>query len=56
MITFKYFTIPKKVMANITLTLEEYQDILERIETLEEKFLTDEGDQDNIEEDFEKII
>ena len=32
-------------MANVTLTLEEYQDILDRIETLEEKVLENETTQ-----------
>lgn len=42
-----------KSMANITLSLEEYQDILERLETLEEKVLEEE--EDNLDEDI-KIL
>lgn len=37
-------------MANITLTLEEYQDILERLETLEEKVLEE---KEEVDETFE---
>lgn len=32
-------------MANITLTLEEYQDILERIEVLEDKILDEQEEE-----------
>lgn len=44
-------------MANITLTLEEYQDILDRLEDLETRISNDENTDDelNIEEDDDII-
>lgn len=41
-------------MANITLTLEEYQDILDRLETIEEKMFKEEDEFEQEEKEEEQ--